>query len=75
MSKRAAARQRRLAEFPGEGMPPVGQAGHLLCEDHVGTYTLPYLCHWLDGTWRKVGAQEPVKSGVGGWRLTSSNIR
>jgi len=65
-SKRAAARQRRLAVFPGEGTPPIGQACQLLCEDHVGTYTLPYLCRWSDGTWRNASTAEPVKSGVVG---------
>jgi hypothetical protein len=40
VSKRVAARQRRLAAFPGEGVPPRGKACQLLCEDHVGTYIL-----------------------------------
>jgi len=31
-----------------------------LCEDHVGTYTLPYLCHWSNGAWRSAGRGEPV---------------
>jgi hypothetical protein len=67
-SKRIAARQRRLAEFTGEGTPPAGRACELLCEDHVGTYELPYLCHWIDGTWRNVETGEPVKAGVVAWR-------
>jgi hypothetical protein len=75
VSKRAAARQRRLAAFPGEGMPPSGTACQLLCEDHVGTYVLPYLCHWSDGTWRNVGTGAPVKTGVVGWRIKSEGIR
>jgi hypothetical protein len=44
VSKRFAGRRQRLAAFPGEGTPPADQACELLCEDHVGTYTLPYLC-------------------------------
>lgn len=75
VSKRAAARQRRLAAFPGEGMPPSGTACQLLCEDHVGTYVLPYLCHWSDGTWRNVGTGAPVKTGVVGWRIKSEEVR
>jgi hypothetical protein len=71
VSKRAAARQRRLADFAGEGMPPPGKACQLLCEDHVGTYILPYLCHWSGGTWRNVSTEEPVKGGVVGWRVKS----
>jgi hypothetical protein len=68
VSKRIASRQRRLADFPGEGTPPRDTTCELLCEDHVGTYTLPYLCHWSGGTWRSVGTEEPVKAGVVGWR-------
>jgi hypothetical protein len=68
-SRRAAARQQRLAAFPGEGTPSSEVACELLCEDHVGTYTLPYLCQWADGTWRSVSTAEPVKAGVVGWRV------
>jgi hypothetical protein len=69
MSQRAAARQRRLASFPGEGTPPVGKACQLLCEDHVGTYTLPYHCQWSDGTWLNLRTGEPIKAGVVVWRV------
>jgi hypothetical protein len=67
-SKRIAARRQRLAAFPGEGTPPADQSCELLCEDHVGTYTLPYLCFWSNGTWRSAKTGEPVKAGVVGWR-------
>ena len=67
-SKRIAARRQRLAAFPGEGTPPADRSCELLCEDHVGTYTLPYLCYWSNGTWRSVETGEPVKAGVVGWR-------
>jgi hypothetical protein len=68
-SGRVAARQERLAAFPGAGTPTGGVACELLCEDHVGTYTLPYLCHWSNSAWRSVGTGEPVKGGVVGWRV------
>jgi hypothetical protein len=68
-SKQAEARGRRLAEFPGAGTPPAGTPCELLCEDHVGTYVLPYPCHWSDGTWRSLATTEPVKAGVVGWRI------
>jgi hypothetical protein len=68
VSKRIAARQQRLAAFPGEGTPPADRACELLCEDHVGTYTLPYRCVWSNGTWRNVETGEPVKAGVVAWR-------
>jgi hypothetical protein len=67
-SKRVAARKKRLAAFPGEGSPPPGTPCDLLCEDHVGTYILPYPCHWSKGTWRSVIMDEPVMSGVVGVR-------
>ena len=71
LDKRIAARKRRLAAFPGEGMPPSEEACELLCQDHVGTYTLPYLCNWKDGTWRSVKTGEPIMAGVVGWRMAA----
>jgi len=68
VSKRVAARRQRLAAFPGKGTPPADKACELLCEDHVGTYTLPYLCLWSNGTWRSVATGEAVKAGVVAWR-------
>jgi hypothetical protein len=69
VSKRILARQKRLADFAGEGTPPAGQACDLLCEDHVGTYDLPYPCVWAEGTWRNATTGERVKAGVVGWRI------
>ncbi len=40
-----ATRQHRLNEF-NEGPPPPDRPLHVLCEDHNGTYVLPYLCQW-----------------------------
>jgi hypothetical protein len=71
LSKRAAARQRRVAAFSGEGTPPGDKSCELLCEDHVGTYTLPYFCHWSNGTWRSITTGDPVKAGVVGWRVAT----
>ncbi len=70
-SKRTLARQKRLAAFPGEGTPPAGTACELLCEDHVGTYILPYPCVWSDGAWRSAATGEPVKAGIVAWRVKS----
>jgi len=66
VSKRAAAWLQRLAAFPGEGMPPTDKACQLLCEDHVGTYTLPYLCQWSEGAWRSIHTGGTHQSGGGG---------
>ena len=57
-----------LDRISGESAPPADKACELLCEDHVGTYRLPYLCCWVKGTWRSVKTGEPVKAGVVGWR-------
>ncbi len=73
LSKRVAARRQRLAAFPGEGMAPADQACELLCEDHVGTYTLPYLCYWGKGTWRSIKTGEQIKAGVVGWRTAAKS--
>jgi hypothetical protein len=75
VSKRAAAWLQRLAAFPGEGMPPTDKACQLLCEDHVGTYTLPYLCQWSEGAWRSIHTGELIKAGVVGWRINSEGTR
>jgi hypothetical protein len=48
-----ATREFRLAEF-NQGSPPAGQQLLLLCEDHNGTYTLPFRCEWRDGAWYAV---------------------
>ncbi len=66
---RVAARRKRLDEYPGEGAPPDNVTCELLCEDHVGTYELPYPCHWAGGTWRSLKTDEPVMAGVVAWRI------
>ncbi|RAI42535.1 hypothetical protein CH341_19060 [Rhodoplanes roseus] len=63
-----ASRQHRLDAFPGEGVPPPGAACELLCEDHIGTYALPYPCQWRDGGWQNLETGVPVKAGVVAWR-------
>jgi hypothetical protein len=35
-------RQARIDAF-NEGVPPTDQSLELLCEDHVGTYVIPFL--------------------------------
>ena len=42
-------RQQRLDQFGSDGEPPVGELMELLCEDHNGTYALPFPCRWMDG--------------------------
>ena len=47
-----ATREKRLAEFNGAGEPPPDQPVQVLCEDHSGTYQLPFACRFVDGAWR-----------------------
>jgi len=47
-----ATRERRLAEFNGSGEPPPDQPVQVLCEDHSGTYQLPFACRFVGGEWR-----------------------
>jgi hypothetical protein len=64
-----ATRERRLAEFNGEGEPPPDQPVQVLCEDHSGTYQLPFACRFVDGEWRNVESGSTVAATVVGWRL------
>jgi len=56
-----ATRERRLAEFNGEGEPPPDQPVQVLCEDHSGTYQLPFPCRFIDGAWRNHVSGAPSK--------------
>jgi hypothetical protein len=37
-----ATRQDRIDAFDHEGSPPTDQPLEILCEDHVGTYVIPF---------------------------------
>jgi hypothetical protein len=60
-------RERRLGEF-NAGPPSPDQPFELLCEDHNGTYVLPYVCQWRDGAWRNGETGVAIESRVVGWR-------
>ena len=64
-----ATRERRLAEFNGQGEPTPQQAVQVPCEDHSGTYQLPFPCNFIDGTWRNAESGSEVAANVVGWRL------
>ena len=64
-----ATRDRRLAEFNGEGEPPPGMPVEVLCEDHSGTYQLPFACRYVGGRWQNNEAGIAVEATVIGWRL------
>jgi hypothetical protein len=62
-----ATRQQRLDAFVHDGDPPVGQPLWLLCEDHVGTYVIPFLCRWSGEEWHGVESGERIQAEVIGW--------
>jgi hypothetical protein len=62
-----ATRDRRLAEF-NSGPPPPGQQLQVLCEDHNGTYLLPFRCEWREGAWYAAEKTNPIEATVVGWR-------
>ena len=58
----------RLAEFTTKGEPPSNANLELLCEDHVGTYSLPFPCRCVEGIWLNAGTGETLQAEVLGWR-------
>lgn len=62
-------RERRLAEFDGVGTPPPQTSVEVLCEDHSGTYRLPFPCQWNETGWRNAESGDAVIATVVGWRL------
>jgi hypothetical protein len=64
-----ATRERRLAEFNGNGEPPPDLPVQVLCEDHSGTYQLPFACRFVDGEWRNDESGGLLEATVVGWRL------
>jgi hypothetical protein len=60
-------RQQRMDDFD-LGEPPAGEPIELLCEDHNGTYTLPFPCRWADGAWHGITSGVRIEANVLGWR-------
>ena len=70
-----AARQERIDAFIHEGSPPADQPLEILCEDHVGTYVIPFLCQWTEGTWQNAKTRRRIEAAVIGWRDPKRNQR
>jgi hypothetical protein len=64
-----ATREKRLAQFDGFGAPPAEQAVEVLCEDHSGTYKLPFACRFVDGQWRNDESGGALEATVIAWRM------
>jgi hypothetical protein len=64
-----ATRDKRLAQFNGEGEPPPNLPVQVLCEDQSGTYELPFACRFTEGAWRNHESGGALEANVVGWRL------
>jgi hypothetical protein len=62
-------RQERIDAFTHQGVPPANRPLEVLCEDHVGTYVIPFLCRWSSGAWHIVDTGSPIEVTVIGWRV------
>jgi hypothetical protein len=66
---RMATRQQRIDAFTHDGVPPEDRPLELLCEDHVGTYVIPFLCRWNGGYWHSMETSGRIEATVVGWRV------
>lgn len=64
-----ATREKRLAQFDGEGEPPPDLPVQVLCEDQSGTYELPFACRFSNGAWRNHESGGLLEANVIGWRM------
>jgi hypothetical protein len=64
-----ATREKRLAQFDGEGEPPPDLPVQVLCEDHSGTYELPFACCFSNGAWRNHESGGTLEATVVAWLL------
>jgi hypothetical protein len=69
-----ATRQARLDEFPSDAERPAGQLFEILCEDHNGTYALPFLCYWHEEGWWNAETKELIDAKVVAWRSPGPQV-
>lgn len=61
-------RNLRIADFIANETPASGAFVELLCEDHIGTYVLPFPCRFEPDGWLNAETGEPIEIAVLGWR-------
>ncbi len=57
-----AARQERIDAFIHEGSPPADQPLEILCEDHVGTYVIPFYAKGPEGAWQNAKTSRRIEA-------------
>jgi hypothetical protein len=65
----------RVAEFKTDKEPEPDQAVEVLCEDHNGTYVLPFLCRLKAGVWMNETTGTTVDATIVGWRTPRDGRR
>ena len=69
-----ATREERLAQFEVVKAPEPDVTVQVLCEDHSGTYLLPFHCSFAAGKWRNAVSGELIEAQVVGWREPSAGL-
>ncbi len=59
----------RIAEFTTGNEPEPGATLELLCQDHNGTYVLPFPCRRVGGEWHNQSTGEAIEAEILGWRV------
>ena len=59
----------RIAEFTTDKEPEAGIALELLCQDHNGTYVLPFPSCRVGGAWYNQNTREIIEAEILGWRI------
>jgi hypothetical protein len=62
-------RAERIAEFTTDKEPEPGIPLELLCQDHNGTYALPFPCCRAEHDWRNQATGKSIEAEVLGWRV------
>ena len=72
---KAAAQPWTLANFTTDADPASQTLVEVLCEDHVGTYLLPFLCRLTPEGLRNERTGESIEGRVVGWREPKPSSR
>jgi hypothetical protein len=70
-----AAFSERLAQFITDREAPDGTAVEALCQDHVGTYVLPFPCRRDGPDWFNCVTSTALDCDVIGWREWQERVR